>query len=170
MLRIRIAPKTFADIRKYLTKLRLMDKDLQNRTRPHRQFRESMVKRWAVNFDTQGGEYDAWEPTHQATIDIHGAPKQTLSRSGALRAGFITAARGGQVKQNVTLWNFGNANPIYIRKMHFGDPVNDTAFARARHLGPIPSRKLWGLDAKDGDTAEKIFDEYVTSVINKHFK
>lgn len=167
MIGLKIDGRSIQQIGRLVNKLRRFHDEMEHRKPAHRRIRDRIASRWAMNFDSQGSLYGGWEPTHQATIDHHGAPVKTLLRTGTLRSGFIAQAKAGQVTDNATVWNFGR-NPVYIFTQHFGDP-NNTAYARAFRFGPIPSRPLWGINAEDEQIAQDEMEQYIDRVIARYF-
>lgn len=148
-------------------KLQRVQQELQDRSKPHKDIRTRMVWRWSVNFDSEGGMYGDWPPLSYWTErdrERHGYPPKgpKLKRTGALRSGFIRQAKDGVVTRDATRWNF-QRQPIYLYIQHFG------GLTRGRYKARIPSRPIWGLNETDERMARDLMEEYVDSVIAKHF-
>jgi hypothetical protein len=147
-------------------KMELAMRDLHDRRKPHVTARDYMKRRWAVNFDSQGSIYGKWRPMAAFTIMWHG-PGTLLNRTGKLRSGFMAqAASPTQLTNDATVWEFVK-NPHYLFAQHFGN-ANRSAFAREHGLGPVPARRIWGINGEDEDHLRQVFDDYCRFVIQKY--
>lgn len=139
---------------------------LRNRKEPHTKARDYMKQRWTVNFDSQGSIYGKWRPMAAFTIMFHG-PGTLLNRTGTLRSGFLSqAASPTELSTDATVWNFRNS-PYYLFPNAFGNP-NNSSFAKLHGLGPVPARRLWGINGADEAQLKIIFEDYVNKVIARY--
>lgn len=139
---------------------------LKNRTKPHTKARDYMKQRWTVNFDSQGSIYGKWRPMAAFTIEFHG-PGILLNRTGNLRSGFLAqAASPTELSTDATIWNFRNS-PYYLFPNAFGNP-NVSSFAKIHGLGPVPARRLWGINGADEAKLKEIFEDYCNEVIARY--
>jgi phage gpG-like protein len=169
MIELRIDASTTRQLRSLLTKLRKADEALKHRKPVHQRIKQLMTRRWTVNFNSQGGMYGDWAPLRPMTMRIrqeegYGGTGPKLLRTGTLRGGFISQAKGGKVTDNATEWNF-QRNPIYLYIHHFGG-ANRGLGGR---FGPIPSRPIWGLNETDERMSHDEMEKYVDKIIAKHF-
>jgi phage gpG-like protein len=168
MLKMIISPATYEKLKTLARDLNRVQSALARRQSPHRKIRDRMVERWAINFDSEGGQYSALWPEHKdSTIDLWGPPNKMLNRTGALRAGFIAQAKTPTIAPDATRWNF-QAKPAYLFAQHFGRPDNKLFNPNGANA-PIPARPIWGIDNEDAEMAKEELEKYVDEVIAKHF-
>lgn len=143
---------------------------LRNRTPVLEKIKKDQIKRWLVNFDGEGSEYDPWAPLAEATIEdrfykgFDSGP--ILVRTGAHAAHFIEQNEAGVVSDDAVNWNFRDKGGkrgdggAYLLTHHLGEP---------NPWGPMPARILWDLDEQDLANAEKKLDAYVGKIVTDLF-
>ncbi len=147
-------------------KLQLANTALHNRKKPHQKARDYMSKRWRMNFNSEGAIYGAWQPLAPWTLWYHG-PHKPLKVSGTLQSGFFAQAGAPTtLSASQTIWVF-QRNPIYLFAQAFGNK-NTSSFAKFWGLGPVPARKLWGINGEDEEQLRVIFDHYCQEVIARY--
>ena len=154
-------------ITKLITDLTGFEADLERREDPLNEVKERQIQRWARNYASQGGEYQAWAPNAAATIRDRVsrgyAPAPTLLVTGRTLAHFQTLNEEGQVSASAIDWNFTN-QPGGDRWASTVSHHTGYTLGRSR----VPARMLWDLDRQDEDALQQTFEVYLSRIIAEH--
>ncbi len=162
MLEITIDAK---GLRRLVKNLTLLLAELESRDEIMRDIMKEQNARWALNFNSQGGEYEAWQPTSGYQQDRRAkqgySATPTLLRSGDTIQHFINQNEQAIVTDESVLWTFTNQ-------------MSPRASTVSHHLGynlggsRIPSRVLWKIDDEDTERAINKLDRWLNVLAAKY--
>jgi hypothetical protein len=162
MLEITIDAK---GLRRLVKNLTLLLAELESRDEIMRDIAKEQNARWALNFNSQGGEYGSWQSTsgyQQERRSREGySATPTLLRSGDTMQHFINQNEQAVITDESVLWTFTNK-------------TSPRASTVSHHLGynlgssRIPSRVLWKLDDEDTERAINKLDRWLNLLVTKY--
>jgi len=158
------------EIDAFLRKAKKAQDQLEDLSKPLTKIKEQQTSRWAKNFTSEGGVYDRWAPLADWTLEERDSmgfgSGPILVRNGTLLAHFVEQNEAGEVTNDAINWEMSNKGGSrgYAAATVSHHSGYDTALGTH-----VPARKLWDLDEKDVQNAEKILEKYVDSIIKRYF-